>query len=164
MSVVRARRALVAAGLAIAPWGRARAAAERLTDLAPVRESRVDLRWSQIDFRRGDADPNYHLMSAEVPRIEYRLDVSRYLGRTAKVYFVLPMDAGLIAPQGLLVKWVAQGPLRSGQGRPGERVVVFDGRLAEALLSDVLDLQLIVDSRFFTGRLRFNPYFEIEVN
>ena len=139
-------------------------AAERLADLAPSRESRVDLRWSTVDWRRGDSDPGFHQMTAEIPRVEYRLDVSRFVGRNARVYFVLPMDAGVTAPQGLLVKWIAQGPLRSGQGRPGERVAVYEGRITQALFDDRFDLQLLVDSRFFTGRLRLNPYFEIELN
>ena len=38
----------------------------------------------------------------------------------------------------------------------------MQGRVAAGSLADVFDVQLEVDSRYFTGRLRFDPYFEIE--
>lgn len=138
-------------------------AAERLTDLSPPREVRIDLQWARVDFRRGDADPAYHQMTASVPRVEYRLDVSRHVGRQVRVFYVLPIDPGLLAPAGLRVRWTSQGVLAAGQALSGQRVTVFAGRLAEATLADVFDLDIQVDSRLFTGRLQFNPYFEIEV-
>ena len=71
-------RAWCLAGALLAASGPAAALTERLTDLAPARQVRVDLQWAPIQWQRGDRDPSYHLMSAEVPRIEYRLDVARY--------------------------------------------------------------------------------------
>jgi hypothetical protein len=140
----------------------AAAATERLTDLAPARQVRVDLQWAPIQWQRGDRDPSYHLMSADVPRIEYRLDVARYVGRQVRVLYVIPLDAGLTSPLGLMVRWKSQGALRAGEARAGDRVTVFEGRIAAGSLDDVFDVQLEVDSRYFTGRLRFDPYFEIE--
>ena len=142
--------------------GAAAAVTERLTDLSPARQVRVDLQWAPIQWQRGDRDPSYHLMSADVPRIEYRLDVARYVGRQVRVLYVIPLDAGLTSPLGLKVRWKSQGALRAGEARAGDRVTVFEGRVAAGSLADVFDVQLEVDSRYFTGRLRFDPYFEIE--
>ncbi len=155
-------RAWCLAGALLAASGPAAALTERLTDLAPARQVRVDLQWAPIQWQRGDRDPSYHLMSAEVPRIEYRLDVARYVGRQVRVLYVIPMDAGLTSPLGLKVRWKSQGALRAGEARAGDRVTVFEGRVAAGSLADVFDVQLEVDSRYFTGRLRFDPYFEIE--
>ncbi len=135
---------------------------ERLVDIAPSRQVRIDLQWAPIQWQRGDRDPAYHLMSATVPNVEYRLDLARHVGRQARVMYVIPLDAGLTAPQGLLVRWKTQGLLRSGEARAGDRFPVFEGRIARAMFEEVFDVQLEVDSRFFTGRLRFEPYFEIE--
>lgn len=148
--------------LLLAASGSAVAATERLTDIAPARQVRVDLQWAPIQWQRGDRDPSYHLMSADVPRVEYRLDVARHVGRQVRVLYVIPLDAGLTSPQGLKVRWRSQGAMRAGEGRAGDRVTVFEGRVASGLLEDVFDVQLEVDSRYFTGRLRFDPYFEIE--
>ncbi|MBP8306596.1 MAG: hypothetical protein KAY46_04985 [Burkholderiaceae bacterium] len=152
---------LLALVLSLAP-GLAAAVTERLTDLAPSRQVRVDLQWAPIQWQRGDRDPAYHLMSADVPRIEYRLDVARYVGRQVRVLYVIPLDAGLTSPLGLKVRWKSQGALRAGEARAGDRVTVFEGRVAAGSLDDVFDVHLEVDSRYFTGRLRFDPYFEID--
>lgn len=139
-------------------------AAERLADTAVQRAAQVDLRWSGVDWRRGEADPAYHQMRADVPRVEYRLDLTRYVGRNARVFYVLPGDPGILAPQGLTVRWTAQnGLMRSGEARAGERTAVYEGRIGSPTLDEVFDLNLIVDSRYFTGRFRLNPYFEIEL-
>ncbi len=157
---LRLRLGLLAGLWALAPL--AWAATERLIDLSPPRQVRVELQWATFQGQRGDRDPSYHLMRADVPRIEYRLDTSRHAGQPARIVYVIPLDAGLTAPQGLRVRWKSQGALRAGEGQAGDRVVVFDGRIPGAVLEDVFDVQLEVDSRFFTGRLRFDPYFEIE--
>ncbi len=157
------RRAAAVAALLAAGWSSTTLAIERLVDTAPAREARVDLKWSPVNWRRGDADPSYFQMSADVPRVEYRLDVTRFVGRNARVFYVFPPDPGITAPQGLTVKWTAQnGVLRSGQARSGERTPVYEGRISSPVLDEFFDLQLTVDSRYFTGRFRLNPYFEIE--
>lgn len=139
-------------------------AAERLNDTSLQKAAQIDLRWSAVDWRRGDADPSFYQMRAEVPRVEYRLDMTQYVGRNARVFYVLPGDPGILAPQGLTVRWTSQnGLMRSGEARAGERTAVYEGRISSVMLDEVFDLNLLVDSRYFTGRFRLNPYFEIEL-
>jgi hypothetical protein len=138
------------------------AAAERLVDLAPVAVVRLDLRWAPFDANRPPGDAEFARMSAQVPPVEYRLDLTRWIGRNVRVFLVVPTDPGVIAPQGLELRWTGRGPIRNGQGRAGDRVAVYTGLVREPVLADVLDMQVIVDSRYFTGRLRMLPYFELE--
>lgn len=139
------------------------ARAERLVDLAPTLQVRLELRWSDFDTRRGDADPAFHQMSGSLASVEYRLDVGRHVGQRVRIDYVLPADPGFASPQAMLVRWSTRGLLRPGQGRPGDRVTVFEGILREPLLMELFDLQFLVDSRYFDGRFRFAPHFELDV-
>ncbi len=146
--------------LAIATIADAPAQSTRLVDLAPQREARVQLEWEPVTMR---ADRDLHRMSARIADVEYLLDAGRFVGRFARIHYVVPLAPGLSAPQGLLLRWTARGALRSGEARAGERVVVFEGRIVEARLQSWFDLAIEVDSRYFDGRLVINPHFEIDV-
>ena len=70
-----ARRALAVLACLFACAGAG--AAERLQDLAPRVESRVDLQWAPVErSRSARADPRFHLMTADLPPVEYRLNVA----------------------------------------------------------------------------------------
>jgi len=143
--------------------GSAAGAAERLQDLAPEVEARVDLQWAPVDrSRTARADPRFHQMTAELSRVEYRLYVAPWLGKRMRVVLVVPQPPGLMSSQGLLLRWRTQGPLRAGQGRGGDRIPVFEGVLTEPVLADVLSLSLQVDGRQFDGLLQMSLHFEIE--
>lgn len=135
--------------------------AARLDDIAPPRHLRLELEWAQPGGR--DAT-GLHRMRARAPGVEYLLDTRPYRGRMARIYYVLPLDAaGLTSPFGLRVSWQARGELRSGEGRAGARVLVYEGRIDTPRIQAFFDLDLEVDSRYFAGTLRFDPYFEIDV-
>lgn len=157
------RRWRAALGLVLALVALPSPAAERLQDLAVQRDGRVELQWSPVDrARRGGTDASFHVMSADIPRVEYRLNVGAWVGRSARVVLVVPQPPGLLSAQAMQLRWRSQGGLRSGQGIAGERVVVFEGRVAAPVLQDLLDLNILIDSRQFTGRLQMIPHFEIE--
>ena len=62
------------AGLACLLASATAGAAERLQDLAPVVEARVELLWAPVErSRTAGSDPRFHQMTAELPRVEYRL-------------------------------------------------------------------------------------------
>jgi hypothetical protein len=100
-------------------------------------------------------------------RVQYRLATARYLGRQARIYYVLPMAVpGLRSPAGLQVSWRTNGLFSSGSGRPGDRVPVWSGTVRDAWMTEALDLSWQVDARevrLSRGMpLGFEAYFEIE--
>ena len=126
-------------------------------------EARVELQWAPVErSRTAGSDPRFHQMTAELPRVEYRLYVAPWVGKRVRVVLVVPQPPGLMSSQGLLLRWRSQGPLRAGQGRGGDRIPVFEGLVTEPVLADVLSLTLQVDGRQFDGRLQMTPHFEIE--
>jgi len=101
-------------------------------------------------------------------RIEYRLATASYQGRQARIYYVIPPAiAGLRSPSGLQVQWRGGGMLQGGEGRPGDRVLVWSGVVRAPWITDSFDLQLRIDPRQLQlgqgGRLSFESYFEIEI-
>lgn len=101
-------------------------------------------------------------------RVEYRLATAKYMGLSARIYFVVPaFIAGLRSPTGLMVQWRANGFFASGAARPGSRTLVWSGTVREALMSEVFDLGMRIDLRELQLRagenLSFESYFEIEV-
>ena len=77
----------------------------------------------QADFRQAQMLDAQTLL-LPFGRVEYRLATAPYVGRRARIYYVIPLAvAGLRSPSGLQVQW--RGALfQSGMGRPGDRVVV----------------------------------------
>ena len=101
-------------------------------------------------------------------RVEYRLATAAYVGRRARIFYVVPHQiAALRTPNGLAVVWTGSGQFASGQGRPGMRVQVWSGVVRTPWLHEALDLSFVIDLRSLTlpGRtpLSFESYFEIEV-
>ncbi|MGE0310316.1 MAG: hypothetical protein AB7P21_01655 [Lautropia sp.] len=163
--------AAVLAALALARPG---IAAVPLPDLAPPRTERIALRWQDQPaiatmapgaFSRGAIDDaRFHEMTATIPALEHRFDLRAWRGRTVRIDFVMPsLVEGLASTTGLTVRWDDGVAFRSGRARPGDRVTVFVGRVDTDMLLERLRYTLVVDSRFFDGRIRFRPAFELEV-
>lgn len=88
------------------------------------------------------------------------LDTSPWQGRQARIYLVLPWQAG----GALLVRFagMAGGPLQSGQIQPGQRALVFTGPVP-ATLRDTLTLQFLADARAVPAPQRLEFRFEIDL-
>jgi hypothetical protein len=100
-------------------------------------------------------------------RIEYRLATAPYIGRRARIFYVIPAGiAGLRSPAGLQVQWRGNGAFASGGGRPGDRVQVWSGTVAAAWMNETFDLTLRIDPRELRlpsgASLSFESTFEIE--
>ena len=135
---------------------RAHAQAQRLDDSASPRQQ-VPVSWQSNSANQ---------LSGTV-QTEYRLATAAYLGRTARVYLVLPaLVPGVLRPSALRMQWRGQGVLGAGSAQLGERVLVWSGKLSQPWLSDTLSLRMDVDPngiRLPHGvPFRFEPYFEIE--
>lgn len=164
-----ALRFTVAAGFAC--FCAALPAAERVVDLAVATQVHAELRWHDqpvgplgASARRGAEDERFHEMTAVVPMVEHRLDLRRWKGRNVRIFYAVPtLVDGMLATRGFVVQWETTGVLQSGRARPGERVLVFAGRVGDDMLVDRFRLSLTIDSRFFSGRLKYQPAFELEV-
>lgn len=158
------RVARYAAVLLLAAWPALAAPPARLDDSASPR-SRFDVkpRW-QYD-EEGLADPaRLNAMVAEIPNVEVRLNTARHVGKSGRVYLVVPdFVSGVRSPAAFRVEWRTRGQLQPGSAVPGTRALVYDGRIATPVLTDFLDLTLRMDARFVDGGLRFEPHFEIEL-
>lgn len=152
------------AALALACAQAFAAAPVRLDDGASPR-SRIDVKSRWLHGEEGLTDPaRLNAMVADVPNLEVRLNTSRYVGKSGRVYLVVPdFVSGMRTPGGLRVDWRTRGPMLPGSAIPGTRSLVYDGRIAAPVLADFLDFTLTIDGRFVDSTLRFEPYFEIEL-
>ena len=147
---------LLSAGLLAPAW----AAVARLDDSASPRAH------VSIDFRQAQpVDGN--TLALPLGRVEYRLATAPYMGRSARIFYVVPPAIpGLRSPAGLQVIWRSQGTFAEGTARPGERVPVWNGVVKTPWMNETLELQLRIDPRLLNlgrgGALSFESYFEIE--
>ena len=101
-------------------------------------------------------------------RIEYRLATAPYVGRSARIYFVIPpVVNALRSPQGLQVSWRSEGNFASGSGRPGDKVQVWSGVVRDAYMSEAIALRMEFALRELLPQaakgISLECYFEIEV-
>ena len=118
------------------------------------------------DFRQAQMLDN-QTISLPFGRVEYRLSTAAYVGKQARIYYVIPLAvAGLRSPMGMQVQWRSSGLFQAGAGRPGDRVLVWSGVVRAPWMTESFDLQLRIEQRQLQigqgGNLRFESYFEIE--
>lgn len=101
-------------------------------------------------------------------RIEYKLATAKFVGKQARIFYVIPpFISGLRSPNGLRVDWRNGNTFASGSAQPGARTLVWTGVINSAFMSDGLDLTMQIElselqTRNGTG-LSFESFFEIEV-
>lgn len=143
-------------------------AADRLDDSASPR-SRVQAQVALSNEGRPVADSvNPTTALVRFGRVEYKLATARYVGKQARIYYVVPaLINGLRSPAALRVDWRGNGIFSNGTARPGERRMVWAGIVREPWMSEGLDLSFQVDLREINlpndGSFGFESYFEIEV-
>lgn len=106
--------------------------------------------------------------SVQFGRVDYRLAAASYAGREVRVYYVVPANIpGLRSPSGLQVNWQSQGKFASGSARPGQRTLVWSGKVREPWFNEsfVLSMQVNLAELVPSPQpaLGFESYFEIEV-
>lgn len=154
------RASLMLAAVLLSLHVPAQAQVERLDDsTSPRAQIGADLRDAQ------SADGRELRLS--LGRIDYRLDTRRYVGRTARIYLVIPAAvAGLRNPSGVAFEWRSNGAFASGTGHPGQRVQVWSGVVRDVWTHETLELTLrIVPGALRLperASLRLETYFEIE--
>lgn len=145
------------------------AAQVRLDDSASPRSSVAALVVLSEQGRPLEQSLNPRMAIVNFGRIDYRLATAAYVGRQARIYFVMPAAVpGLRWPAAMRVDWRGQGGrFAAGSARPGERQLVWTGRVDGPWLTEALDLQVQVElaaiDESWARNFSFEPHFEIEV-
>ena len=144
------RPALLLLLLATLAWcGIASAQAERVDD------STLKLRWDEVAPRPGASATLSGTITVYV-----RLDVSPWRGRKARIYHVLPSQAGT----SIVATWTTRGVLLPGKMRDGERVLVFAGQIDTDRLEDTFRLDIQADGNRLSRQEQLDFSFEIELD
>jgi len=154
-------RALFLALLALLPaagWG------ARLDDsLSPRQRVEVTSRW--LHDGPGDwTEDQLNAMVAEVRAMEFRLKTAAYVGRNAEIYLTVPrVPLGLRIPTAMRLEWTARGRFASGSLVPGDRALLYRGKITESVTTEIFDFRIYYDARSAERGIEFDPVFEIEV-
>ena len=90
--------------------------------------------------------------------VDLVLDTRAWIGRPARVYTRLAPG-----PVRFVVQWTTTGRLMAGRIEPGQSVLVFDGTIAGATLTDRLEVVVSADGRDYAMPQRLRFTYEIEV-
>jgi hypothetical protein len=163
--------AIAAACVSAFAWPPDAAAQARLDDSTSPRAQVQSLqilseRGRRLDAPSPDAAPQYAI--ARFGEVEYRLATAPYIGRQARIYYVIPaIIPGLRQPSSLKVEWRSAGQFASGSAHGGERRLVWSGVVRQPFMVERLDLTMQFRLADVTARpdagLSFESYFEIEV-
>jgi hypothetical protein len=145
---------LVATGLLPAPP--AVAATHRVDDSGtlPI-ESTALLGWRQTAPSRTRDDTLEGATAVAV-----RLNLAPWLDRDASLYLVFPQQDSAATR----VRWTAQGRLLPGEISPGERVLVYRGRITSPVLEETLTLRIEADGNRLARVQHLNFHFEIDTD
>ncbi len=148
-----ARLALARVGsVALAAWAPPSRAAPVKLDDTGTHLSPPNLRMAWRDAAAGSRQ-----MEAQA-RLVVRLDTRAHAGRQGRIYLVMPQDIG----GSLAMHWQSRGPLMPGRISPGERVLVFQGRIPGPAIEDHWSLLLVADGAWMSESRRLECSFDIE--
>jgi hypothetical protein len=117
----------------------ARAATLPIDDTGTVTvQPTMNLRWQELSPRLR----NSALMEGAM-QVRVRLNVKPWLGRSGKIYMVLPAQL----PGDITASWTTTGRLLPGRVQAGSRTLVYSGTINSEVLEDTLMLSLTVDGR-----------------
>ena len=71
---------------------------------------------------------------------------------------------GLRSPAAMRIEWTTRGKLLPGSVLPGDKALVFQGKITEAVMGDFFDFKIFIDGRYLDRGLEFDPVFDIELD
>ncbi|MDZ4398388.1 hypothetical protein [Hydrogenophaga sp.] len=147
---------LVIAALGMLAFGSALANPFRLDDsLSYTVPPNVQMQW--LPFARGQM--NAGGMEAWVT-VNIRIDTRDWIGRTGRIYMVLPRDEA----SSIEAVWTTQGRLQAGRLVSGERALVYAGTIPGATLEDQIQVRLRSKADWTSNSRRLNFHFELDTN
>ena len=139
--------------------------AQRLSDsLSQQQQINIEFDWKQ--HNAGDElDPKeFNAVVAHARNVDTRLDTSAFVDTRARIFLVLPVQVrGLNNPQHLSVSWTTNGLFQNGEVTPGNRRLIFEGRITKPVMRDIFNFTFEMDARFLSELLRLEPIYEIEI-
>ena len=149
-----ARRTAAALLLALAA-GAASAETHRLDDsLSHTVPPTAQMQWRPQT--RSDVDGG---MEAWV-RVNIRIDTQAWIGRSGRVYMVLPRDESAT----LEAVWTTDGKLLAGRLVSGERALVYAGNITSNALRDQMLVRLRSGPDWQSASRRLHFHFEIDTD
>lgn len=137
-------------------------AGERLTEISPVQRVQGRASWETLQLRADDAGK----IAVRVPPWDVRLAIPpkyRTPPGRIRIFLVIPIQVtGLRGAGGFEISWQTQGRFLSGQGRPGDRVLLFEGPAEGTVMGDVISFTLRMPGTELIGPLDYETIYEIE--
>ena len=93
-------------------------------------------------------------------RVNIRIDTRDWVGRTGRIYMVLPRDQA----SSIEAVWSTLGRLQPGRLLSGERTLVFAGRIPGTTLEDQMQVRLRSNADWQSNSRRLNFHFELDVD
>lgn len=93
-------------------------------------------------------------------RVNIRIDTRNWMGRSGRIYMVLPRDQA----SSIEAVWTTQGRLQAGRLVSGERTLVFAGTIPGATLEDQMHVRLRSNADWTSNSRRLNFHFELDAD
>lgn len=92
-------------------------------------------------------------------RVNVRLATTPWLGKTGKIYMVLPAET----TGSIRIAWRSHGLFLDGQLAPGGRTLMYTGMIRERRMEDVLEVEIEADGTRLKDAQQLRFRFEIDV-
>jgi len=156
-------RRLVLAAAALSFASSALASVKLDDSLSPRQRIDVVTHWLYDGVGDWNAD-QINALVADVHAMEFRLRTAAFVGRNAEIYLSVPLQVpGLRSPTAMRVEWTTRGVFSPGAVVPGNRALVYRGKITAAVMSDFFDFRIYLDARKWERSIEFDPVFEIDV-
>jgi hypothetical protein len=130
----------------------------------PQRHHFIQGKWKTKRITRGN--PQDSTIVAKLKNVELRLQIPTSYTmppQAVSIYMVLPLQIpGMRGSAGFEVSWKTRKVFQAGTARPGDRVLLYQGTVSSAVLSDFVSFKLTIDSAEMLGTISFEPSYEIE--
>ena len=93
-------------------------------------------------------------------RVNIRIDTRDWMGRSGRIYMVLPRDEA----SSIEAVWTTQGRLQPGRLISGERTLVYAGTIPGATLEDQMQVRLRSNADWSSNSRRLNFHFELDAD
>lgn len=93
-------------------------------------------------------------------RVNIRIDTRDWIGRSGRIYMVLPRDEASTVE----AVWTTRGRLQAGRLVSGERALVFAGPITTPTLEDQLQMRLRSHADWQSNSRRLNFHFELDAD
>ena len=138
--------------------------AERLSDsLSPQQQINIEFGWKHQNAGDELGEKEFNAVIAHARNVDTRLDTSDFVDTQARIFLELPIQVrGLNNPQRLAVSWTTNGLFQNGAVTPGNRRLIFEGKITQPVMRDIFNFTFEMDARYLTELLRLEPVYEIE--